>query len=134
MHLVHREPAATVPAVVTAGRRPSPPRHAPAAPLGPPGPAPVDPESLTTWLVSRVARLLGVGPHLVRADQDVRDLDLDSAEALLLVDDLEKELGVRVPAGWLWLTGSLGGLAEQVVAAGPTVLVAIGTGAPGWPS
>jgi acyl carrier protein len=71
-------------------------------------------QSVLNWLVKRIGERLGVPPEEVPVDTYIDELDIDSADALVLVTELEQWLGYDLDITDVWRHPTLRELSEYL--------------------
>jgi acyl carrier protein len=59
-------------------------------------------EQIRSWIVHRLARMLGVKPETIGLDDPLVEYGLESVEAIALSGDLSDHLGRRWPPTLVW--------------------------------
>lgn len=70
--------------------------------------------TIRDWLVERIAARLGISRQEVPVDAYIGDLDIDSADALVLVTELEEWLGRTLDVSEVWHHPTLVELSEHL--------------------
>jgi acyl-CoA synthetase (AMP-forming)/AMP-acid ligase II/acyl carrier protein len=71
-----------------------------------------DAASIQAWLLRQIAEKARLPLAEVKPEDEVRHYPLESVEAMLMAEDLSKQLGIRVSADAFWALPSIAALAE----------------------
>lgn len=77
---------------------------------------PSNSETLTSWLVENISKLLGVDSSEIDIDERLADYGMDSRQFVDLTFDLEEFLGRELPATLLWDNPSIATIVETLTA------------------
>lgn len=71
-------------------------------------------DQIETWLVTQLAERLNVGPDEIDTQSPFESYALESADALILLDQLETELGRTLSPTILWNYPTIESLSEHL--------------------
>lgn len=72
-------------------------------------------EELVTFLQAKLAAYIHATPAEVSPDEEFSNLGLDSINALLLIDDIERRIGKQVNPLWFWECPTIRLFAEKLL-------------------
>jgi acyl carrier protein len=71
-------------------------------------------ESIEEWLISWIAKELGMAPAEIETSKSLLNYSLSSVTAMMLVGDLEEWLGLTLPPTLVWDYPSIAAIAEYL--------------------
>ena len=75
----------------------------------------IDADTLTSWLLENVSRVLGVEADEIDINGQLIDYGMDSRQFVELKSDLEELLGRELPASLLWDSPSIAMLVKALM-------------------
>jgi len=78
-------------------------------------PADLDVDTLTSWLLDSISKVLGVSPDEIDIHEQLTEYGMDSRQFVGLTVDLEDLLGRELPPTLLWDNPSIAALARALV-------------------
>jgi phthiocerol/phenolphthiocerol synthesis type-I polyketide synthase D len=78
--------------------------------------ADIDVETLTSWLLDNISKVLGVEPDEIDVHAQLTDYGMDSRQFIDVTVDLEELLGRSLPTTLLWDNPSIAALAATLTA------------------
>jgi acyl carrier protein len=75
----------------------------------------IDADTLTSWLLENVSRVLGVEADEIDIDGQLIDYGMDSRQFVELKSDLQELLGRELPASLLWDSPSIAMLVKALM-------------------